>query len=55
MLEEIIVLAFIASMLVAGQMADARNRSVRRWVWATAIVGPLGPLALYIIGSRHSA
>jgi len=54
-MSDVIVLGFIASMLIAGQMAQSRNRSVRGWVCATAIVGPLGPLALYIVGNRSSA
>jgi hypothetical protein len=52
---DIIVLVFIACMLAAGQMAHSRNRSVSRWVWATAVVGPFGPLLLYLLGNRHGA
>jgi hypothetical protein len=46
-------LVSVATMLIAEQMARARNRSIRAWVWITAIVGPFGPLALYILG-HHS-
>lgn len=42
----------VATMLIAGLMARARNRSIRAWVWTTAIVGPFGPLALYILGNH---
>ncbi len=45
-----ILLLFVASMFMAGQMAQARHRSTRAWVWATAVAGPLGPLALYLVG-----
>jgi hypothetical protein len=44
------VFVFVASMLIAGQMANARNRSIRAWVWITAIIGPLGPVALCVLG-----
>jgi hypothetical protein len=46
------VFAFIASMLVAGRMAHERHRSARAWVWIAAILGPFGPLALYVLGDR---
>ena len=46
------VLAFVASMLLAGRMARDRHRSIKAWVWIAFIVGPLGPLALYVLGNR---
>jgi ABC-type iron transport system FetAB permease component len=46
------VLAFVASMLLAGRMARDRHRSTKAWVWIAAFVGPLGPLALYVLGNR---
>jgi hypothetical protein len=49
------VVAFVASMLIAGQMARARNRSIKAWVWIAAIVGPFGPLALYVLGNHGNA
>jgi len=48
----LIVLATIASMAIAESMARARGRSAKVWVWVAAIVGPLGPLALYALGNR---
>jgi hypothetical protein len=48
------VLTFVAVMLLAGRMAHARKRSVKAWVWIAAFVGPLGPLALYILGNRSN-
>jgi hypothetical protein len=47
-----LVLGFVASMLLAGRMARDRHRSTKAWVWIAFIVGPLGPLALYILGNR---
>jgi len=46
------VLGFVASMLIAGQMARARTRSIRAWVWVTAVIGPLGPATLHVLGNR---
>jgi ABC-type iron transport system FetAB permease component len=46
------VLAFVASMLLAGRMARDRHRSTKAWVWIAAFVGPLGALALYVLGNR---
>jgi hypothetical protein len=50
-----IVLTFVASMLLAGEMARTRRRSIKAWVLAASVVGPLGPLALYMLGSGQSA
>lgn len=44
------VIVSIGSLPLAGAMARERNRSPRRWVWISAIVGPLAPLALLILG-----
>ena len=43
-----------ASMLIAARMAQARHRSLKAWVWIAAIVGPFGPLALYLLGERSA-
>ena len=43
--------AFVASMLLAGEMARTRDRSIKAWVLIAAIVGPLGPLALCLLGN----
>jgi hypothetical protein len=48
------VFAFVASMLLAGRMARDGHRSTKAWVWIAAFVGPLGPLALYVLGNRPS-
>jgi len=48
----ILVLAAVAAMSLAGHMAGTRRRSVRAWVWISFVVGPLGPLMLYLLGHR---
>jgi hypothetical protein len=50
----IVFLASVALMVLAGQMAGTRHRSVRAWLWITAFVGPLGPLALFLLGNRRN-
>ena len=47
--------ASVALMLLAGRMAQGRRRSQKAWVWATFLVGPLGPVALYMLGDRRDA
>ncbi len=37
---------------MAQQMAAYQNRSVRFWIWAGAITGPLAPMALAILPRR---
>jgi hypothetical protein len=49
----VIVFATMASMLLAGRMARVRGRSVRAWVWLAAIVGPIGPIALHLLGAPN--
>ena len=49
----IIIVASAALMVLAGQMARVQGRSVKGWVWTTAVVGPLGPLALYVVGATR--
>jgi hypothetical protein len=51
MLAWVTVVVSIASMLLAGRMARARHRSIKAWVWAAAIVGPFGPMVLYLLGN----
>jgi hypothetical protein len=51
----LVVMAAIASMLLAGRMAQVRDRSITMWVWIAAAVGPFGPLAFYLLGSRNQA
>ncbi len=48
------VLPTIALMMLSEDMARERGRSARAWVWITALTGPLpvGPLALYLLGTR---
>jgi len=55
MLTVIAVLATLASMLLAGRMAGTRHRSVKAWVWASALIGPFAPLILCLLGYHTQA
>jgi len=50
MMWAVVMLATVASMVIAVRMARARGRSAKIWLWVSAFVGPLGPFALYILG-----
>jgi hypothetical protein len=46
----------IASIPLAGKMAQERAKSFRIWLWIAVFVGPLAPLALLILGdAKHPA
>jgi hypothetical protein len=44
----------VTSMIVAQDMAQSRHRSRKAWLWISAFIGPLGPLALRILGERNA-
>jgi hypothetical protein len=48
----LMALVTLALMAMSERMARSRGRSVKTWVWITALTGPLpiGPIALYALG-----
>ncbi len=50
----LVVITSIGSIPLAGAMARERGRSFRRWLWAAALVGPVAPLALMVLGSAET-
>jgi hypothetical protein len=40
-MDAVTLVAFIASMFLAGRMAARRGRSVKNWAWIAALIGPL--------------
>jgi NO-binding membrane sensor protein with MHYT domain len=48
----IFIIACLTSIALADHMARVRGRSPRAWFWIAALVGPLAPLALLILGRR---
>jgi hypothetical protein len=51
----VIFIVSIASIPLAGEMARERGRSFRAWLWTAALIGPIAPLALAILGDKHPA
>jgi hypothetical protein len=47
------VFVFIASMLVAGRIAQSRGRSTNAWVWLAAVFGPLAALAAWVLPAKR--
>jgi MFS family permease len=39
--DAVTLVAFIASMFLAGRLAERRGRSFRSWAWIAAFIGPL--------------
>jgi hypothetical protein len=46
----LLIIASLASIPLAQQMARLRGRSPRGWFWIAFLVGPLAPLALLALG-----
>jgi hypothetical protein len=45
----IVIVSFI-SIPLSAMMAEERERSPRAWAWTAAVVGPLAPLLLLLLG-----
>lgn len=50
-----IVIVSIASMPLAAEMAQKRERSTRFWFWIAFLVGPFAPLLLVLLGRATGA
>jgi hypothetical protein len=51
-----IVIASILSIPLSAVMAEERERSARTWAWTAAVIGPLAPLLLLLLGqAKRSA
>jgi hypothetical protein len=51
-----IVIVSILSIPLSAAMAEERERSARAWAWTAAMVGPLAPLLLLLLGqAKRSA
>lgn len=48
------LLVTVASVLLAGQLAKRRGRSVTAWAWVAVFVGPFALLALYFLSNRRT-
>jgi hypothetical protein len=45
-----IVIVSILSIPLSAAMAEERERSPRTWAWTAAVVGPVAPLLLLLLG-----
>jgi hypothetical protein len=46
-MDVITLIAFVASVYLAGRIAERRGRSFRNWAWIAAVIGPLA-FAVYL-------
>jgi len=55
-MDPIILVVSIASIYLAGRMAERRGRRFRTWAWIGALIGPLAlPLVLLFPNRRGKA
>lgn len=47
------VLALIASIYVAGRIAERRGRSFKNWAWIAVFIGPLALPLLFLFPNLH--
>jgi hypothetical protein len=47
------VLVTLASMYLAGALANRRGRSVKNWVWIAALLGPFALALLFLLPPAH--
>jgi hypothetical protein len=49
----LLIIGAIASIYFAGVLAERRGRSVKRWAWIAAIVGPLA-FVVFLLPDRKN-
>jgi hypothetical protein len=54
-MDAITLVAFIGSMILAGQIAGRRGRSVKSWAWIAAVIGPLALPLLFLFPNLHGS
>lgn len=52
-MDAITLIAFIASMYLAGRIAERRGRSFKSWAWIAAFIGPLALPAVFLLPNLH--
>jgi hypothetical protein len=51
-MDVVLFIGVIASIYVAGRLAEHRGRSFRTWAWIAAIIGPLA-FVVFLLPDRH--
>jgi hypothetical protein len=52
-MDAIALVAFTASMYLAGRLAVRRGRSFKSWVWIAAFIGPLALPLIFVFPNLH--
>jgi MFS family permease len=52
-MDVITLVAFIASIYLAGRIAERRGRRFRIWAWIAAIIGPLALALVFLFPNLH--
>ena len=52
-MDVITLVAVIASMYLAGRLAERRGRSFKSWAWIAAIIGPLALPLVFLFPNLH--
>ena len=51
----VVQLLLLATIPLAAEMAQERQRSPRRWAWTAVLIGPLAPVMLALLGDARRA
>ena len=52
-MDAIALVAFIASIYLAGRLAARRGRSFKIWAWIAAFIGPLALPLIFVFPNLH--
>jgi MFS family permease len=52
-MDAITLVAFVASMYLAGRIAERRGRSFKIWAWIAAFIGPLALPLVFVFPDLH--
>jgi MFS family permease len=53
-MDAVTLIAFVASMFVAGRMAERRGRSFKTWAWIAALIGPFAFPSIFLCPDLRS-
>ena len=49
----LVMIGFIISIYLAGQIAERRGRSFKIWAWIAAVIGPLALPLVFLFPNLH--
>jgi hypothetical protein len=53
-MDAVLIIGAIASIYVAGRLAEHRGRSFKTWAWIAAFIGPLA-FVVFLLPNRRSS